>query len=109
MWNCIKDKFTKRPDLADYVMRTIMVTACVLLAVAVPTIAPFMGVIGAFCFSLLGLIAPAFIEMITYWEIGYGKYNYLVFKNILVLLFGLFALIFGTKDAIISIIDVYSK
>ncbi|XP_068632593.1 proton-coupled amino acid transporter-like protein pathetic [Battus philenor] len=109
MWNCIKDKFTKRPDLADYMMRTIMVTACVMLAIAVPTIAPFMGVIGAFCFSLLGLIAPAFIEMITFSEIGYGPYNYLVWKNILVLLFGLFALVFGTKDAVISIIDVYRK
>ncbi|CAH2035136.1 unnamed protein product, partial [Iphiclides podalirius] len=109
MWNCIKEKFTKRPDLADYVMRTIMVTACVLLAVAVPTIAPFMGVIGAFCFSLLGLIAPAFIEIITFWEIGYGPYNYLIIKNVLVLLFGAFALVFGTKDAVISIINVYSK
>ncbi|CAK1588183.1 unnamed protein product [Parnassius mnemosyne] len=108
MWNCIKDKFTKRPDLADYIMRTIMVTVCVLLAVAVPTIAPFMGVIGAFCFSLLGLIAPAFIEIITFWEIGYGPYNYLIWKNILVLLFGMFALVFGTKDAVISIIKVYS-
>ncbi|XP_073953043.1 solute carrier family 36 member pathetic isoform X2 [Choristoneura fumiferana] len=108
MWNCIKDKFTKRPDLADYVMRTIMVTACVLLAVAVPTIGPFMGVIGAFCFSILGLIAPAFIEVITYWNIGFGPGYYLIWKNILVLIFGLFALIFGTKDAVISIIAVYS-
>lgn len=107
MWNCIKDKFTKRPDLADYVMRTIMVTACVLLAVAVPTIGPFMGVIGAFCFSILGLIAPAFIEVITYWNIGFGPGNYLIWKNVLVLIFGLFALVFGTKDAVISIIAVY--
>ncbi|KAM3969052.1 solute carrier family 36 member pathetic isoform 1-T2 [Aphomia sociella] len=105
MWNSIKDKFTKRPDLADYIMRTIMVTVCVLLAVAVPEIGPFMGVIGAFCFSLLGLIAPAFIEVITYWDIGFGPCKYLIWKNILVLLFGLFALIFGTKDAVISIIS----
>lgn len=109
MWNSIKDKFTKRPDLADYVMRTIMVTACVLLAVAVPKIAPLMGVIGAFCFSILGLIAPAFIEIITYWNIGFGPYKYLIWKNVLVFIFGLFALIFGTKDAIISIIEVYSS
>lgn len=109
MWNGIKDKFTKRPDLADYIMRTIMVTACVSLAVAVPTIGPFMGVIGAFCFSILGLIAPAFIEVITYWNIGFGPGKYLIWKNILVLIFGLFALIFGTKDAVIKIIEVYSK
>lgn len=108
MWNGIKDKYTKRPDLANYVMRTLLVTACVLLAVAVPTIGPFMGVIGAFCFSILGLIAPAFIEVITYWNIGFGPGKYLIWKNILVLLFGLFALIFGTKEAVNDIIRVYT-
>ncbi|XP_022124023.2 proton-coupled amino acid transporter-like protein pathetic [Pieris rapae] len=105
MWNAIKDKFTKRPDFADYVMRTIMVTLCVSLAVAVPSIGPLMSVIGALCFSLLGLIAPAFIEVVTYWEIGYGPYKYLIWKNVFVLIFGLFALIFGTKLAIIGIIN----
>jgi proton-coupled amino acid transporter len=109
MWKCIKDKFTKRPDLADYAMRTILVTLCVMLAVAVPTIGPFMGIIGAFCFSILGLIAPAFIEVITYWDEGYGPYNFLIWKNILVLIFGLFALVFGSKDAVLNIISEYSK
>ncbi|XP_038216222.1 proton-coupled amino acid transporter-like protein pathetic [Zerene cesonia] len=104
MWNSIKEKFTNRPNFADYVMRTIMVTLCVLLAVAFPTIGPLMGVIGAFCFSLLGLIAPAFIEIVTYWDIGYGPCKYLIWKNVLVLMFGLFALIFGTKTAILGII-----
>lgn len=94
--------------MADYAMRTVMVTVCVLLAAAVPTIAPFMGVIGAFCFSLLGLIAPAFIEVITFWNIGYGRFHYLAWKNVLVFIFGLFALIFGTKDAVISIINEYN-
>lgn len=108
VWNGIKDKFTKRPDLADYIMRTLLVTACVLLAIAVPTIGPFMGVIGVFCFSILGLIAPAFIEIITYWNIGFGSYNYLVWKNIIVVILGVFALVFGTKDAIIDIIDQMS-
>lgn len=86
-----------------------MVTFCVLLAVAVPTIAPFMGVIGAFCFSLLGLIAPAIIEIATFWDIGFGPGRILIWKNILVFLFGMFALVFGTKDAVRDIIKVYSK
>ncbi|CAB3225375.1 unnamed protein product [Arctia plantaginis] len=104
MWKSIKDKFTKRPVLADYIMRTIMVTSTVLLAIAVPQIAPFMGVLGAFCFSVLGLIAPAFIEVITYWHIGFGPTKYIIWKNVIVVIFGLFALVFGTKAAITQII-----
>lgn len=66
-WNAIKDSFTKRPMLVNYVMRTVFVTGAVLLAIAVPTIAPFVGLIGAFCFSILGLIIPvSFISRITF-------------------------------------------
>ncbi|XP_026727945.1 proton-coupled amino acid transporter-like protein pathetic isoform X2 [Trichoplusia ni] len=108
MWNGIKHKYTKRPLFANYIMRTLLVLACVGLAVAVPTIGPFMGVIGAFCFSILGLIAPAFIEISTYWTIGFGPAKYLIWKNILVLLFGTFALIFGTKQAVTDILQVYT-
>lgn len=57
-WNAIKKKFTKRPLLVNYIMRTVFVAGTVLLAVAVPTIAPFVGLIGALCFSILGMILP---------------------------------------------------
>lgn len=106
-WNSIKEKFTKRPLMVNYVMRTVLVTAAVLLAVAVPTIGPFVGLLGAFCFSILGLLIPVFIEMITYWDQGFGKYNWVIIKNVIVCLFGMMALIFGSKDAIIEIIKMY--
>lgn len=58
VWNPLKDKCEKRPVICNYVLRTVLVTAAVVLAILVPTIAPFMGLIGAFCFSILGLIMP---------------------------------------------------
>lgn len=108
-WDAIKEKFTKRPLLVNYMMRTILVTAAVLLAVAVPTIGPFVGLLGAFCFSILGLLVPVFIEMVTYWEQGFGKWNWIIWKNVIVCLFGLLALYFGSKEAIEDIMKVYSK
>lgn len=108
-WNCIKDKFPNKAILADYIMRTILVTACVMLAVAVPTIVPLMSVIGAFCFSILGLIVPSLIEILTFWDIGFGSCYFLIWKNILVVTFGIFALIFGTKDAVAGMIFELNK
>ncbi|CAO1436755.1 unnamed protein product [Diamesa serratosioi] len=108
-WNAIKDKFTKRPLVVNYVMRTVLVTATVLLAVAVPSIKPFVGLLGAFCFSILGLLIPVFIEMVTYWEQGFGKYNWVIIKNIIVCIFGALALVFGSKDAVKDIVELYSK
>lgn len=108
-WDAIKDKFTSRPTLVNYVMRTVLVTGAVLLAVAVPTISPFIGLIGAFCFSILGLIIPVMIEMVTYWEEGFGKFYWVIWKNVIVLGFGVIALIFGSKTSIEEIIKIYSK
>lgn len=107
-WNAIRDNFTKRPQLVNYTMRTVLVTAAVLLAIVVPTIAPFIGLIGAFCFSILGLLVPVAIEMVTYWDEGFGKFNWIIWKNILVVIFGLGALFFGTQSAIVDILALYA-
>uniref|UniRef100_A0A6P4FK07 Proton-coupled amino acid transporter 1 isoform X1 n=1 Tax=Drosophila rhopaloa TaxID=1041015 RepID=A0A6P4FK07_DRORH len=109
VWDGIKDKCTKRPLMVNYVLRTVMVTAAVVLAVAVPTIAPFMGLIGAFCFSILGLIFPVVIELIVHWETGFGKYNWILWKNIVITLCGIGALIFGSLAAINQIVETYNS
>ncbi|XP_055596083.1 proton-coupled amino acid transporter-like protein pathetic isoform X2 [Uranotaenia lowii] len=108
-WIGIRDKFKKRPTLVNYTMRTILVTAAVLLAVAVPTIGPFIGLIGAFCFSILGLLIPIVIELATYWEQGFGKFNWIIWKNVFVCFFGIVALVFGSKSSIEDIIKLYTE
>ncbi|KAL5291971.1 path family protein [Megaselia abdita] len=105
VWNPLKDKCEKRPLVCNYVLRTVLVTAAVVLAILVPTIAPFMGLIGAFCFSILGLIMPVFIEMVTDWETGFGAYNWVIWKNVIIVLFGLFALVFGSLSAVNDILE----
>lgn len=100
VWAEIKDRFTKKPLLMNYIVRTVMVIGCVLIAIAVPTIAPLIGLIGAFCFSILGLLAPVGIEMVVLWNVGFGRFNWIVIKNIVITIVGILALLFGTKSAI---------
>ncbi|XP_051163226.1 proton-coupled amino acid transporter-like protein pathetic isoform X2 [Leptopilina boulardi] len=106
-WNAIKEKCQKRPILANYIMRTVLVTGSVLLAAAVPTIAPFIGLLGAFCFSILGLLIPVFIETVTYWDIGFGPGNWVALKNVVICIIGILALVFGSRSALIEIIKLY--
>lgn len=108
VWDSIKAKCTKRPTLVNYVIRTVLVTAAVVLAISVPSISPFMGLIGAFCFSILGLIFPVLIELITHWDTGFGPYNWIVWKNVVITFCGIFALVFGSLSAIKDIIKVYN-
>ncbi|KAM8710602.1 hypothetical protein ACLKA7_017257 [Drosophila subpalustris] len=107
VWDGIKDKCTKRPIFVNYVLRTVLVTAAVVLAILVPTIAPFMGLIGAFCFSILGLIFPVIIELIVHWDTGFGAGNWILWKNIVITICGVCALVFGSLSAVKDIMKVY--
>lgn len=108
VWDAVKDRYKKNAKLCEYIVRTLLTTTAVLLAVAVPTIGPFLALIGALCFSLLGLIIPVFIEFVTLWDDGFGKGNWIVWKNVIILIFGVLALIFGSYTSIIDIIKEYS-
>ncbi|XP_019868871.1 proton-coupled amino acid transporter-like protein pathetic isoform X2 [Aethina tumida] len=107
VWNGVKDKCENHPVIANYAMRTILTVVCIAIAIAVPTIIPFVSLIGAFCFSILGIILPIIIEVLTFWDKGFGKFNWKIYKNILVVIAGILALIFGSKMAIADIVDMY--
>lgn len=84
-----------------------MVFVAVGIAIAVPEIGPFISLIGALCFSVLGLMIPIFIEIVTFWEKGFGRYNWRIVKDVIVVVTGILALIFGTKSALEDIIKIY--
>lgn len=76
-----------------------------LIAIAVPTIGPFIGLIGAFCFSLLGIIAPVVIEFATFSE---NVTLWMTARNVVLIIVGILALVFGTASSIKEILDVYA-
>lgn len=46
--------------------------------------------------------------MVTYWDSGFGPGNWVIWKNVFVCIFGVLALVFGTKDSIDQIIKLYT-
>jgi len=78
----------------------------VAVAIAVPNLGPIISLVGAICFSTLGLFCPAVIENVTYWDHGLG---WRLWKNIIVIIFALIALVTGTYASILEIISEYTK
>ncbi|CAI6359593.1 unnamed protein product [Macrosiphum euphorbiae] len=103
-WTKIKENFEKATVYHNYILRTVLVSFSVAIAVAVPTIGPFIGLIGAFCFSLLGIIMPVLIEFTTYWD---NVTVWMTVRNAVLIVVGLMALIFGTINSITDIITAY--
>lgn len=73
----------------------------VFIAAALPNIGPFVTLIGAVCLSTLGMMFPAVIELVTFYEKpGYGRFNWILWKNIFLILFGVVGFITGTYVSI---------
>ncbi|XP_046389847.1 proton-coupled amino acid transporter-like protein pathetic isoform X2 [Ischnura elegans] len=132
-WGSLKEKFADRPLMGECIVRASLVVASIIIAVAVPTIGPFMGLIGALCFSVLGIVLPAIIETVMYWDkpsfipyyenadefslpldfkpkdghgLGYGKW--VLYKNIFILIFGFCGICTGSYTSVLNIIEEYT-
>lgn len=85
-------------------------TFTVALAVAIPTIGPFMSLIGAVCVSTLGFMFPAIIEMITYYDRpGFGFLKWILWKDLLLVLCGIAGFVIGTYVSILEIKDTLGE
>lgn len=122
----VRSKFDtiRSKDLAATVLRTVLVTfTCkykslcilefvdnlfvhrtVLLAAVIPNLGSIISLVGAVSSSALALIAPPIIEIITFYHVGYGPYNQMLWKDILILMFGLCGFVFGTWASLAQIL-----
>ena len=80
-----------------------------MVALAVPTLEPFIALVGAVFFSILGIFIPAVVETISCWESNLGRCNWRLWKNCFLGAFAIFALVTGTWVSINSIIATYTS
>ncbi|XP_054003935.1 proton-coupled amino acid transporter-like protein pathetic [Hylaeus anthracinus] len=110
MWNAIKDKCShKFQGLCETLMRIAMVIFSIIVGLLVPNLEPFISLVGAVFFSVLGISIPAIVETISCWEGHLGKFNWRLWKNGVLLVFSLFALVSGSWVSIRDIIKEYTE
>ncbi|XP_072765915.1 proton-coupled amino acid transporter-like protein pathetic [Anoplolepis gracilipes] len=110
IWNSIKHMFShKYAVIGETMMRIGMVMITVIVAVLVPKLDPFISLVGAIFFSILGISIPAVIETISCWENHLGTLKWRLWKNSFLFIFALLALIFGSWISVLDIIEFYSK
>lgn len=104
IWKSIKHRFTSNETVYEYILRVFLVICTVVIAILVPELGPFISLIGAVCLSMLGLIFPSIIEIITY-QAEPGKISPLmIFKNIFIISFGILGFVTGAYTSIFEII-----
>lgn len=105
IWKSIGPRFGAHKLVAEYIIRGVLVLATVAVAAAIPQLGPFISLVGAVCLSTLGLMFPAIIELVTYWESpGMGSCYWRLWKNFFIILFGILGFVTGTITSIEEII-----
>ncbi|XP_028173272.1 proton-coupled amino acid transporter-like protein pathetic [Ostrinia furnacalis] len=94
----------KYQNMGQVLLRTLSVTLTVILAIAVPDLALLIELVGAIFFSTLGLLIPVVVQTVHRWDRGLGKYQYILWKNGLLLLFYLLVLLSGCYSAVSKLV-----
>lgn len=108
LWRKIGHKIQKeKQNLYQYLIRTGIIICMGGVAVAVPDLEPFIGLVGAVFFSTLGLFVPSVVETVFLWPDRLGAFRWKLWKNVILAAFAIFALISGSYVSIKDIIELY--
>lgn len=133
IWKSIRHRFVGHPKMYESFLRAFIVTctgkwlinycflnsdrklqisfyfSTVVIAALVPQLGPFISLIGAVCLSMLGLIFPSIIEMVTYQAEGNRTSYIRITKNIVIISFGILGFATGAYTSIQEIIESHFK
>lgn len=106
VWPMIKDHFPteKSQFIGEYITRTVLVIITFALAAAIPNLGAVISLVGAFSSSALALIFPPFIEIITFWPDRLGQNKWMLWKDILIIIFGFTGFLVGSYVSLLNIL-----
>ncbi|KAL9918115.1 proton-coupled amino acid transporter-like protein acs isoform 1-T1 [Glossina fuscipes fuscipes] len=107
LWSKIKHKFDpKSHNIAQILLRTGIILISGGVAAAIPNLEPFISLVGAVFFSLLGIFVPSFVETAFLWPNHLGCFKWKLIKNVILCILAILALIAGATASIIEIINI---
>lgn len=77
----------------------------VVIAALVPNLGPIISLVGAISSSTLALIFPPIIEIITFCPDRLGRYRWILWKDIAIMIFGVLGFIFGSYASIMALLN----
>lgn len=106
VWRRVQDRVpVKAHAWGICVVRLLGTVIIVGVACAVPKLELFMELVGAVCLSILGVLLPAVVETVWRWGKDVGPTHWVFYKNALICLFAVVALVSGVVYALIALVE----
>uniref|UniRef100_A0A2A4IXC9 Amino acid transporter transmembrane domain-containing protein n=1 Tax=Heliothis virescens TaxID=7102 RepID=A0A2A4IXC9_HELVI len=98
VWPYMKSKLTSEQALkhGEAVTRFVLISITFLAAALIPNLSGIISLVGAFSSSALALIFPPLIEIMTFWPDQLGEHQWMLWKDISIIVFGVTGFAFGT-------------
>ncbi|XP_072938749.1 proton-coupled amino acid transporter-like protein pathetic [Epargyreus clarus] len=108
VWPYVKSKLTSEKALehGEAITRFVLIAITFSAAALIPNLSSIISLVGAFSSSALALIFPPFIEIMTFWPDRLGKHDWKLWKDIVIILFGLTGFVFGTYASVKNILTL---
>ncbi|XP_017767783.1 PREDICTED: proton-coupled amino acid transporter-like protein CG1139 [Nicrophorus vespilloides] len=91
--------------IIDHLIIVISISFAILAAAAIPLLALFISLLGAFCLSALGFSFPALLEIFVRWpDSDFGKGGIVMLQDLFFICFGCFGLVVGTYCSLSEIV-----
>ncbi|XP_065087406.1 proton-coupled amino acid transporter-like protein CG1139 [Ochlerotatus camptorhynchus] len=109
LWHHIRDKLSlKWHNWGQVIIRFTILIILAAVAIGAPEIEPFVGLVGSFGSATLAILIPTTLDMIFRWPNDFGKMNWILWKNVVLLVFGMFVLVTGTYYSLMDIVAIYN-
>ncbi|KPI91090.1 PREDICTED: proton-coupled amino acid transporter 4-like [Papilio xuthus] len=106
VWRRVQDRIPARGHRWGMAaLRFIGTVLIVGVASAIPKLELFMELVGAVCLSVMGLLLPAIVETVWLWGRDLGPCNWILWKNCLIGIFSIIAMVSGVAYSIISLLE----
>ncbi|CAH1777563.1 unnamed protein product [Owenia fusiformis] len=111
MWPPINEKYGDHyPWLrkyGEYILRCLLVLLTFGISASIPHLDLLIALVGALASSALALIIPPMLELFTRWDGELGRYNWVLWKDVAIIIFGLIGFVAGTAVSLMSIIQKF--
>jgi len=95
-------------NIAEYIVRTLLVLATYTFAVTIPNIGLFVSLIGAVASTTLAFIIPPFVEICTFWP-DTGRFHIKIIKGVYIFGLGVLGFVTGANSSIQGIIKFFAE
>lgn len=109
VWPTLSQQFPTElsKKYGEYFVRVILVLLTFFLAAAIPNLSAVISLVGSVSSSMLALILPPLIELITFWDYGISRFT--IIKDIFIALFGFLGFVAGSYTSLLNIFNCYDS